>query len=376
MSRLSIIRVSTFLSTLLFLVIIQSLNSSLLGEETTRYGATLIRAELADANEASSNLPEISFSDEDQKKGWKLVPGDAYTGIDAHRFYFTIEAVGAKLPAPTVEINWPNVQVSKVLGAPNYETTAQGVKFTPSATRVPTSAFTEMSFGSVYLGLFHNWEVRRCGPYRDVEYPENEIRAQLNYMLGTLEVCRAWGWTETTKPDFVDHINIYGFETHFPNGHRDFPSHFHIMLAWDGWAAAHVGHYLLNPDGTILKNTFWSLHKDVERFDRPSVVTPYRDKTDRVVFETEILEDGTGLVLRRSEDNVEYLVRAGQNGAAESTEVCKRDRADNAAWAVLCEVQATDNAAAGVFTSVAQYADGTTQTVSLHYDPDTGKKLD
>ena len=357
----------------LFSFFLLSFSTLSFGEDFTQYGAVLIR-DSARPN-AQESLPQVSFSETDAE--WRVLDGEKYTGIDGRRFYFTVEAKGTNLPAPKVEVVWEGVKILRVIGAKGeVEETASGRRFTISPRNVPTDAFTEVSFGAVKLGVFHNWEIRRAGPYREGAYPANEIKAQLNYMLGALEVCRAYGWTESETPDFVDHINLYGFETHFPHGHRDFPAHFHIMLAWDGWKAANVGHYLLDDSGKILRNNFWILHKDVEIVDQPGVVTKYVDKTNRVVFETTILSDGSGLIFKKLGFEREYLIHAGKNGAVESVEVCARNADSNDEWELVCEVRANDDAEKGVFSSRAQYVDGSIQRVEFKYDPDTGARLD
>ncbi len=361
-----------FFAVFLFSILVQTLIRQTLtyGAEVTRYGACLIRSELGGVD----NVPNVVFSDDAISNGWKLVQGEAFTGLDAHRFYFTVEALGANVPAPLIFVEWKGVKIERALGVDSFIETNDGVQLKPVSRTAPTGAFTEISIGAVRLGVFHNWEIRRCGPYREGRYPEVEIRAHLNYLLAILEVCRAYGWTDTSEPNFVDHINLYGFETNFPNGHRDFPPHFHVMLAWDGWSAAQVGHYLLDSKGNIVKNTFWSLHKDLERHDLPSVTTPYRDKTDRLVFETIVQANGAGLVLVRPEDDAEYLVRPGNNGVVESTEVCRRSKSAPDDWHLLCEVFSNDDAVNGIFASHAKYVDGTVQTVSFKYDPDTGAR--
>ena len=364
-------RLATLFLPLFFVLYVSELYSAVFGDETTRYGACLIRAELGE----TELLPKITFSDDAANAGWKLVHGAAFTGVDARRLYLTIEAPGSNVSAPVITVEWPGVKIERVLGAAEIRFSENSVQFKPVSTKAPTESFTEMTFGAVHLGVFHNWEIRRCGPYRDGPYPDVELRAHLNYLLATLEVCRAYGWTDVSKPDFVDHINLYGVETHFPNGHRDYPVHFHIMLAWDGWAAAQVGHYHIDPQGRIINNAFWSLHKDVERFDGRGVTTPYRDKTDRLIFETTILNDGTGLIISRPEDDKVYLIRAGITGASDSVEVCVRPKSgESDAWTILCDVKANDDVANGVFFSKASYADGTAQTVSFSYDPDTGAR--
>ena len=370
-------RVSIFSFFLCVLVAVSS------ADDVTRYGAVLIRAELGRVDDQglllpSEPLPQIFFSENDASTGWKIVHGEAFTGVDARRFYMTVEAQGKDLPAPEIVVTWENVKISRAIGASDFETIdGGGARFKPNASAPPTGSFTEVVFGAAHLGVFHNWKIRRCGPYRDGRYPQTQIDAHLNYMLAFLEVCRAYGWTDTSDPDFVDHINIYGFETLFPNGHRDFPAHFHIMLAWDGWSAAQVGHYLLDENGLIEKNSFWSLHKDVERFDLPGVVTPYRDKTDRLTFTTEILPDGSGLIISRPDDKVEFLMRAGRNGATKSVEVCKRPIgvANDSGWNRICDVIANDDVEKGAFRSVARYESGVERVVEFNYDPDTGRLL-
>jgi len=350
------------------------------GADKTRFGAVLIRARLANADSPeATTIPEVVFSANDTAANWRIVEGDAWTGVDRHRFYFTIESDQANAAAPQVEIIWPDVEIAKVYGhSDGFKKTEQGVTFKMSASRAPMGVFTEIPFGAVRLGVFHNWDVRVAGPYRSIAYPESEIKAQLNYMIGSLEVCRAYGWTETTEPDFVDHINIYGFETCFPNGHQDFPPHFHIMLAWDGWKAANVAHYILDDQGMILKNNFWILHKNEDIFYKRGDVCPFEDKTGNVIFENQILPDGSGLVFRRIGADKEYLIHGGKNGATESVDIAFRKVSDNenSEWVFLCNCRANDDAINGVFNAVSEYADGTRQEISFKYDPDTGQKTD
>lgn len=360
--------------------------------ETTRFGAVLIPSapvEPSDAKSRKFERPQIVFSEKDKAADWRIVEGEAHVGVDATRFYFTVEASGANVAAPTVEIVWPGVEVARVLGARDgkFEKTERGVSFELASRTAPTCVFTEVPFGAIRLGVFHNREERRAGPYRDGVYPEAQIKAQLNFMIGALEVCRELGWTETTSPGFVDHINIYGFETCYPNGHRDFPPHFHIMLGWDGWGGAHVAHYLLDDKGLILKNNQWSMHEDVETFYGRGETTPFPDKTGRVIFETTILPDGSGLVFRptynsESEQNQdvasrrEFLIRAGQESAVKSVEICARPLTPaDAPWTLLGEATAEDDAISGQFRASIRRPDGTTRKIGFDYDPARGGRV-
>lgn len=360
---------------LIFSLISLLSSTSSFSAETTRYGAVLICSSTQDIN-PTDVLPEVVFSAQDAKNGWKLLKDEAFTGVDAHRFYLTIESSQKDVPAPEIEVKWAGVKIERVIGAKSsFEKTDSGVRFIPAPKQAPTGSFTEISIGGIRLGVFHNWDVRRCGPYRTGDFPYEQVKSHLNYMLGALEVCRAYGWTDPNKVDFVDHVNLYGFETHFPNGHRDFPAHFHIMLGWDGWDAANVGHYLLDPNGKILRNTYWILHKDLEKSHLPGVVSCFTDKTGRDVFDTMILPDGSGLTFTKVGADDEYLLKEGAKGSAQSVVVFKRKTDSSEEWQKLCEVQASDDVEHGIFVSNAVYVDGSVQRLEFKYDPDTGAKL-
>ena len=349
-------------------------NSKLSADDTTRYGAVLICSENQSVDPGTV-VPKVVFAKSDADLGWKLVRGEAFTGVDSCRFYFTVEAPGANLSPPTLDIEWKDINVERALGTKiPLETIENRFRVTPTSSSAPTGAFTEIVLGAVHLGVFHNWDVRRTGPYRDGSYPYREVQAQLNYMLGILEVCRAYGWTDSSAPDFVDHLNLYGFETHFPNGHRDYPPHFHIMLGWDGWKAANVGHYHLDKNGSIVNNTYWVLHQDVEYFHKRGEVSSYSDKTGREIFTTQILPDGSGLIIRKTDSSTEYLARAGSQGAYESVEILSRPANSQTDWKRVCETRAVDDASKGQFVSRSNYEDGTVQIIEFNYDPDTGTK--
>ena len=104
------------------------------------------------------------------------------------------------------------------------------------------------------MGIFHNVEGLQAGKYRGIPYPKNEIQAHLNYLFAAREMMREMGFTDS-EDSVKGTINLYGFETNFPNGHVDFPPHFHIMLMWNGWQDNHFCHYILNEKGRIIHNS-------------------------------------------------------------------------------------------------------------------------
>ena len=335
-----------------------------------RYGAKIVRAELG----LESAKPQVKILDGTGR--WKVKEGEAFTGVNAHEFFFTVESETQGAPPPSVEVEWPGVKIARVLGAAGaVSNTAGGVAFKLSRGRAPTSVGTLLTFGSIHMHLFHNWTVRRAGFYREGAWPANQIQAQLNFLFAAREMCRAMGFAESDDPGFRGDIRLYGFETNFPNGHADHPPHFHIMLGWPGWTGTQAGHFLLDETGRVLKNVLMS--NNGQRTEsipyKPGEVAPMRDPDGKVGFEVMVLPGGNGVLMRRAEGQPEFRIRAeeGEAGALKRVVVDRRAPRSET-WQTLCSVRAEDDAARGQMRVEVADAAGRVNREAYTYDVDTG----
>ncbi|MCX6910271.1 MAG: hypothetical protein NTY01_19810 [Verrucomicrobia bacterium] len=338
--------------------------------EGIRCGAKLVKADL----EPAKTQPEVRVLENADQ--WRLLREEAWTGVNAHEFYFTLQADG-NLPPPTVEVRWHGVRVERVLGADGKaEPISEGVRFKMRKGRAPTSVKTSLDYGSVHMAVFHNWEVRRAGNYRAGTWPTDAIQAQLNFLFAAREMCRAMGCAAAADPGFVGDIRLYGFETNFPNGHEDHPPHFHIMLAWPSWLNTQAGHFRLDDAGRILRNELQADDgKKVHRHDYgPGDVCPMCDRNGKVGFELIITEGGRGVIMRRAAGEPEYQLSPDAKTTSPVTAVeVSRRQTTASAWEPLCRVRATDDAARGEMNITVRAADGVEQKETIRYDPDTGE---
>lgn len=344
--------------------------------KTTRYGAKLVKTEMG----LGDNLPVVTIID--NQDGWKLLDGEAWTGMNAREYYFTLEAPGENRIPPGVEINWPGVQIERVIGADSLVfTNAGGVAFRLTRRKAPTSVSTPLIYGAVKMAVFHNWEVRRAGRYREGPWPSGTIQAQLNYLFAAREMCRQMGYTSSDNPGFNGDIRLFGFETNFPNGHVDHPPHIHIMLGWPGWTGTKATHFLINNTGIIRTNV---LHH-VDQIDKdgkiksatygPGEVCPMYDPDGKLGFELIIIPDGKGVVMRRAEGETEFRISGeGNPGAVGSVEVSRREPNEQT-WVPICSVRAEDDPAQGYLSVIVTDSAGKPTTETFHYDIDTGELL-
>ena len=335
-----------------------------------RCGAKIVKEDL----NPTTSQPEVRVLENADR--WRLLREEAWTGTNAREFYFTLQA-DAELPPPTVEVRWPGVKMARVLGASGQiQRIEDAVRFKMRKGRAPTSVLTTLHYGSIHMAIFHNWEVRRAGPYRSGLWPANAIQAQLNFLFAAREMCRAMGFAESTDPGFVGDIRLYGFESNFANGHEDHPPHFHIMLGWPGWLGTQAGHFRLDDKGRILVNELQSddgknkMHKNFG----PSEICAMRDRDGKIGFEVIITEAGRGVIMRRAAGQPEFLLAPDEktDSAIEAVEVKRRKKATQD-WKPLCRVRATDDAAKGELKVHVQAQGANEQVEVIRYDPDTGQ---
>jgi len=333
----------------------------------TRYAAKVTKAALG-----ATDLPTVKVP-----APWKVVEGDeAKTGLNAREYYFTIEAPGNTLPAPRVELVWPGVAVKTVYGAKEIKRDGDTLAFTPTATKPPTGFTTGLAEGALRITVFHNVEGVQHGLYRDRPYPAAEVRAQNNWLFAARELFRKAGLADTNATEGA-FVQLFGFESNFPNGHVDAPPHFHVMLMWNGWKENNVGHYHLDGKGLIKDNDFL-VCGNVPGYPRAGYfqqklgeTTCYNAPYGKTLFTLEMLRDGTGLVFRRPGVSGEYQL--GSADPVSSVVVSFREDAVHP-WRGLACVSAADDSVAGVLT-VTTVADGRSVTETIRYNPDTGVLL-
>ena len=331
--------------------------------DVTRYGAKIVKATLGETVAPTVEVPAP----------WRVLDGDdALTGLDARDWYFTIEAPGAGLPPPRVEATWPGVAVKCVVGAKDVMIEDGRVSFTPTAWKAPTHFSSHWREQAVFMGIFHNVPGVQHGPYAGKPYPAAEAAAQNNWLLASRDMFLRAGFD---RPDTADGaaVNLYGFESNFPNGHVDHPPHFHVMLMWNRWHDNNVGHYHLDGKGLIVDNSHMVQgnvpgRKAGTYSQNPGETTDYIGPSGRVVFSVEMLADGTGIVLHRP--GVPAQWRASSKNPVSFVDVSRRDGPD-APWVDVERVSVADDSVGGVLT-ITKTVGGRTETEVRRYNPDTG----
>lgn len=342
----------------------------LLAGQPTQVGAKLVKAELG----LPGTQPEVVVLDQPDR--WRLLTDEAHTGVNAHEFYFTLEAT-EKLAPPRVEVHWPGVRIDRVLGLEGEaERLDDGVRFQLRAGRAPTGIHTPIPAGrNINLLIFHNWEVRRAGPYRDGAWPQTEIDAQLCYLFAAAAAAQQMGLADAADPSFIGDVRLYGFETNFPNGHTDHPPHFHIMLAWPGWLNTQVSHFRFGADAKIMHNDFQvdTGHGLTAKHLGYGEPCPHLDRTGKVGFTLTVIDDGWGVLWEWPGSPDQW--RLGSRTPADGVELSRRSGPDQP-WRLCATVTARDDAATGVMTVTTKSAEGEPQVTTYRYDPDTGRMLE
>ena len=336
-------------------------------QKTTRYGARIYRKHRVDTAPPVLKLPEP----------WRLVDGDeGVTGCDRRLYYFTIEADGEAVPSPTVTVSWPGVDISSVAGASNVKMTADGVILKPTGKTGGVSYITSVRDGVIDLGIHHHVEGAQHGRYAGRPLPWAKIRASDNWRAACLAMFKEAGFTSGEDTDGAS-IRLFGFDSNYPNHHVDHPEHFHVMLAWGGWANNNVGHYILDKDGFMTRNVFHVMGDVAGKLSKGCHVHKLGETTDyvgpkgRTCFSLEMCRDGKSLVLHKPGTNaiwrvcsehpdqsVAMEVRNGQDGAwLRQGSYSVQDDTDKGEYAISCE------------------ENGIVRKSVILYDRDTGARL-
>lgn len=321
----------------------------------TRWGVKVMKARTGlDDPMPSVTLPE----------GWRIVAGEEYSGVNVREAYLTFEKDGLGLPPPQVSLAWAGVGVRAVYGASNVVVMAEGATFVPSARKPPTSFGTGLpKKGAISSSITHHVKGMQAGPHRTVPYPENEIRAVRNFVFAMRDALGRLGFDQDGS---MEHGGLWlgGFDSNFPNGHTDFPAHFHICVPCrDGNQVHHF--YMRSEDGRIT----WDCHQDMSNvmdiWDRvfkyfPGDAIPVYDGRGRIAFTAKLLADGTGFEFARP--GREGAIRARGTRPCDVVEVQEQDGGE---WKTMAAFAIGDDPVKGEMTT----PDGV-----VHYNPDTGAK--
>ena len=320
----------------------------------TRYGAKVTKTRIGKGDP----MPEVSLPE-----GWHVVSGEEFSGVNVREAFLTFERDGTNLPPPQVSVNWGTVAIASVQGAKDVSMDGATARFTPTARKPPTSFSTSFpGFGPVSSSLSHHLEGMQAGPYKDYPFPSNEVKAVANFVFALREGFRRIGFDR--KESFDGRIWLGGFDSNFPNGHTDFPPHFHLIpSARDG---TQVHHFYVDPkDGRITSDCYQDMSRVMDVWDRvttfhPGDTFPAYDGHGRVAFRVKLLPDGTGLEVAVEGSPQRFRV-AGMR-PCDSVDVLLPHECT---WRTVKTVTVRDDPVTGTMET----PEGT-----IHYDPSTGAR--
>ena len=218
--------------------------------------------------------------------------------------------------------------------------------------------------GVVSFSLTHHREDWVAGPHANVPFPTNEIKAIDNFLFGTREALSRLGFDR--EDSFAEGwIWIGSFDSNFPNGHTDFPAHFHIMPSCrDGKQVHHF--YTSHEDGRIVSDCYQDMSSVIDVWDRavtfrPGDEFPFYDGHGQVAFRLKLLEGGVGLEF--SSPSREIRVRVTSPRPCDGVDV---QVFEPTGWRTIRTIAVRDDPLAGVLET----PDGT-----IRYDPATGKLI-
>jgi len=260
----------------------------------TRYAAKIVKGR----QKKDDPFPVV-----DLPKGWSLVAGPECTGVNIREAFLTVEAEGTNCPAPRLSVRWPEAGIGSVYGAKDIVTQGDRTTFVPTARQAPMGFSTALpSVGAVSCSITHHLEGMQAGPYARCPFPTNEIRAVNNFALAARDGLIRLGFD---RREAMAHGSFWvgTFDSHFPNGHADFPPHFHIIpCCRDGKQVHHF--YVRGEDGRITSDCYQDMSTVLDVWDRvttfvPGDAFPVYDGEGRAVMRVKMLSDGTGLELTR-----------------------------------------------------------------------------
>ena len=211
--------------------------------------------------------------------------------------------------------------------------------------------------------IAHHREDWIAGPYLTIPFPTNEIKAANNFVFGVREALVRLGFDRAEAME--GSVWLGTFDSNFPNGHTDFPPHFHIIpCCRDGKQVHHF--YVSHDDGRITSDCYQDMSTVIDVWDRaetlrPGTEFPCYDGKGRVAFRVKMLADGTGLELLTADRA--KAVRVAADRPCDGVEVAV---GSGDGWKTVQKVVVTDDPIRGVMET----PEGT-----VHYDPASGHRL-
>lgn len=153
--------------------------------------------------------------------------------------------------------------------------------------------------GIASLSVAHHRADWVAGPYANYPFPTNEIRAANNFVFAVREALPLLGFDQSGTME--GSVWLGTFDSNFPDGHTDFPPHFHIIPSCrDGKQVHHF--YVRREDGRITSDCYQDMSTVVDVWDRaetilPGAEFPCYDGKGHVAFRVKMLADGSGLEL-------------------------------------------------------------------------------
>ena len=321
----------------------------------TRYGAKLMKERAGKHPSPEFSLPE----------GWRIVEGEEYTGENVREAFATFEKDGENEAPPRVEAVWPEAGVRAVYGATGVVVKAGRAVFHPVAKTPPVGMWTPVSEeGCLSLGVTHHLPGMQAGPYRNVPYPEKEISSSFNFLFALRDGFRRLGFDRAGALR-GGKILLSGFDSHYPNGHGDFPAHFHIINdCRDGNQVCHF--YMDAATGRLTQDHFQDMNKPAGCWDRVYLHSPgdrweMYDGYAAVAYVVKMLEDGSGLEVSLPDGTLAF--RAA--GATPCECVSLHVRGEDGAWRHAGDYRVADDPVKGVLTAPGE---------TILYDPDTSRR--
>ena len=219
--------------------------------------------------------------------------------------------------------------------------------------------------GAVSLQVMHHREAWKAGPYADVPFPTNEIAAANNFIFALREAFLRLGFChDGALRD--GYIWLAGFDSNFPNGHTDFPAHFHFGVNCRDGNQTH--HFYMDPaTGRITWNCFQDMSKVIDVWDRavefhPGDEFPAFDGRGHVAFRVRMLADGVGLeVMSPDRTRRIRLVSPSPKDYVDVQVPC------GGAWHCEKRITVYDDPEAGILR---------TPLGEVRYDPATGRRME